>query len=234
MLMNVRDRRKGKRSRNENAWDKACFGSIEATFSGVSCRGLYTGNFVRFGHFKQGKDDNQGAAPVEWLVLEKRWDEVLLISRHSLAGRRFHDKPEPISWAGSGLRAWLNHEFLNTAFSAEERRDIRIFSHEDDFFGEVRTVSDYIFCLSISEACRYFRDDESRQCLPTEYARLCYGTEIWMLRSPGAFPDQVATVNSDGSVYSYGWNASEHFSVRPALWLSLRIPDNSEVRTISS
>ncbi len=228
-----RDLKKGKEPRNGKAGDVPGSGGGEDSFPELPAGQLLNpGSFVRFGHFRQGKRDTGEAVPVEWLVLERRWNEVLLISRHGLAGRRFHDRPDPVSWADSDLRYWLNHDFLNTAFSAGERRAIRLFAHSDeDLSGQESSgsgiVRDYVFCLSIAEASRYFRDDESRRCRPTEYARLGYGTEIWMLRSPGAFPDQVATVNGDGSVYPYGWNAGEYFSVRPALWVGLRLPENS-------
>ena len=84
---------------------------------------------MKFGSYPQ---EDEAPAPIEWLVLEVKGNEVLIISRHALNCRKYHESSSPITWEHSDLRKWLNNDFLKAAFSAEEQKRILISHLENE------------------------------------------------------------------------------------------------------
>lgn len=111
------------------------------------------------------------------------------------------------NWEYSSLRAWLNNEFYNTAFSKTQQDRIKELTRENksthDSKYDSNPTSDKITLLSYDEVLnkKYGFDssgsanDTARRCKGTDYAKcqgLCvsssYGTSWWRLRSPnGSF-----------------------------------------------
>ena len=93
-------------------------------------------------------------------------------------------------------------------------------------------TQDRVFLLSYAEAWKYFKDDNARMCVPTEYAvkqgistisRYQVGgkeTCCWWLRSPGDYQYNALDVCYDGSRLGDNVNHS-FYAVRPALWVNL-------------
>ena len=184
------------------------------------------GDIIKFGNYPQ--DNNGSKSPIEWLVLDVKGDEALLISRHGLDCKQYHHVDNNITWEDCNLRKWLNSDFLKSAFSEEEANRIKEseLKNEDNRKYRIRggnDTKDRIFCLSISEAEQYFSSDEDRECEPTAYARkqgvyVGNGCCIWWLRSPGNFQDRATNVYADGTVSLYGnYVYSGDRAVRPAL-----------------
>ena len=207
------------------------------------------GSIVTYGTYPQTAEST--GTPIEWLVLDydANTNRALLISRYGLDCMRFdrdHEYSEGIEsgkWDTCTLRAWLNGEFLNTAFEPALRGAIaetRLTPEENRGYitltPEAETV-DRIFLLSISEAKKYFASDADRVCVPTTYA-LSRGVSAydakgtpegvscwWWLRTRGDGYNggmRVATVIDDGSIVDFGYAYfEESFAVRPAFWLDL-------------
>ena len=78
-------------------------------------------DYVIFGAYEQDNNLKNGKEPIEWLVLDvdEDDDKVLLLSRYALENKLYHNTKEAVCWATCDLRAWLNSEFLNAAFSSE-------------------------------------------------------------------------------------------------------------------
>ena len=152
------------------------------------------GDIIKFGKYPQGFKGL--IEPIEWLVLEVKPDEALLISRYALDCKEFDKhKFTDITWEDCDLRKWLNNDFIKSAFSEEETRLIKISeldNSESSFYETVaeKNTKDYIFCLSVDEAKKYFKNDRDRRCKPT-YFSLEQGTSYdlltmtcyWWLRS---------------------------------------------------
>ncbi len=183
------------------------------------------GNIIKFGNYPQ--DSNGSKSPIEWLVLDVKGNEALLISRYALDCKQYHSGGS-ITWEDCDLRKWLNSDFLKSAFSNEESERILVSELRNDDNPEYGTTGgndtkDRIFCLSIAEAEQYFSSDEDRQCRPTAYARKhgAYGDNndccYWWLRSPGYDQYGVTDVDSDGALDLYGLVKSGYSAVRPAL-----------------
>ena len=62
--------------------------------------------------------------PIKWIVLEKRADKVLLISRYALDYKKYNKKDKDITWKDCTLRKWLNDEFIETAFDKNEQKHV--------------------------------------------------------------------------------------------------------------
>ena len=199
------------------------------------------GDIITMGHYEQDNDLNNGAETIEWQVLAVEpdlWEghsRALVISRYGLDTKKYNEKGSNITWETCSLRAWLNGEFYDSAFSSEEKEQIRqvtVKNPNNPVYGTKggKDTTDRIFLLSIEEAGKYFANNEARQCRPTEYAKSQKafvwedgdGTVMWWLRSPGNAALRAAYINSAGSVYGYGSLTHKNDTVvRPAFWLDL-------------
>uniref|UniRef100_UPI003864DE61 DUF6273 domain-containing protein n=1 Tax=Succinimonas sp. TaxID=1936151 RepID=UPI003864DE61 len=188
------------------------------------------GEYVKFGSYPQ----NNGSAkePIEWLVLEVNGDEAFLVSRYGLDCKQYHHEYVSMTWEQCDLRKWLNSEFLKAAFSAEDQRRIKLSEAVNDNnrqYGSSggNNTRDHVFCLSLAEAERYFKNDSERQCRPTAHARnqgawvdIGNGCCYWWLRSPGDYQRSASSVITDGTLYPHGYYVNrDHGAVRPALRL---------------
>lgn len=192
------------------------------------------GSYIYFGEYEQDNDASTGKEAIEWLVLDKQEDRMLVISRYGLDCQPYNTEYVAVIWETCSLRSWLNGVFYETAFIPEEKKVILASVVTADANPEYDTptgndTTDQVFLLSIDEANRYFADDTSRTCVGTPY---CYeqgpfkreytGTCWWWLRSPGRDSGNAADVSSDGDVFSNGHFVPSTLAVRPALWINLK------------
>ncbi len=197
------------------------------------------GDIVYFGKYEQDNDVSNGAEDIEWIVLAKKEDSCLVISKYALDCKLYNEKYESVTWQTSSLRNWLNNDFLNKAFTKKEINRIptvQVPADENPIYSTNPGVatSDKIFLLSIKEAEQLFATDNARSCAPTAYAKaqgaytsFDYQTSSgksacrWWLRSPGSNQFSAAYVGSGGDVYFSGYYVDyANVSVRPALWIS--------------
>ena len=191
------------------------------------------GEVCTFGKYPQGK--NGEVKDIEWIVLDHRGSEVLLISKYGLDCKKYNKEWVYITWENCTLRYWLNDEFYRKAFDSEEqqkiiKKEVKAERNPEYNTDPGKDTQEKIFLLSINEAEKYFDSDEARKCLPTDYAvsqgtwvNSDLGTCWWWLRSPGYSSLRAAGVRSDGDVDRSGsdvyYGALE--AVRPALWVNL-------------
>lgn len=188
------------------------------------------GDYILFGSYEQDNNTVNGKEDVEWLVLDKDGDRLLLISRYALRFRGYGSDWKHGTWETSKLRGWLNDTFINDAFSNDEQALIvETTINNPTYWASDTDTRDRIFLLSTGEAWEYFASEEARQCTLTEYA---YAIDsvirsgdndfcLWWLRTPGSYDrEDACTVESDGHVNSYGSLASAA-GVRPTLWINI-------------
>ena len=195
------------------------------------------GDTVFFGSYEQDSDKTNGQEIIEWLVLAKEGDRILVVSKYALDCQLYDTSYSSyihVTWEICSLRKWLNGEFLNAAFSVEEQAMIPTMTVSADKNPSYSTspgksTEDQVFLLSIPEANRYFSSNTARQCEPTAYAKAqgCFvspnnGFCWWWLRSPGFYSGRAASVDTVGSVYAIYSNHSDgSLAVRPAMWIEL-------------
>lgn len=206
--------------------------------AGTEFSAVEVGDYVKFGRYPQKKNETT-KEPIEWLVLDVKDDYALIFSCYGLDYKRYHHEyVYDITWENSDLRKWLNDEFLQIAFSDEELKRIRLSTVVNEEFDGGNNTQDRVFCLSVAEAERYFRNADERKCEATDYA-YNHGVWIWLdtysgfahrcywwLRSPGDGswgPGTAAIVLTRGAICLEGYYVDNNgYAVRPALWLNLK------------
>ena len=199
------------------------------------------GDIVYFGTYEQDNDTSNGKENIEWRVLAKENNRVLVISDKALDRQPYNSSyTEEVTWENCSLRKWLNGTFLNKAFSTEEQAQIQNTTVSADNNPQYSTnpgnaTTDKVFLLSINEVEKYFNSDEARKCAPTAYAKAQgastsdtfktpsgAATCWWWLRSPGDDQSSAAYVYFGGDVFELGnYVFSGLNAVRPAMWITI-------------
>lgn len=192
------------------------------------------GSYVRFGRYEQDNDPGNGKEPIEWrvLTLDKSGKKALLVSRHALAVRYYHNGSAYPTWANSNIRGWLNFNFWWDAFTDQEQSLIARTKLSNPAYEGTEggpDTWDRVFLLSRGEAATYFSGSADRMVKPTLYA-LAMGAGTadengccwWWLRTPGAYSYDAGTVYAIGGIDHTGANVKNAtIAVRPAIWVEL-------------
>ena len=166
--------------------------------------------------------------PIKWRVLQSENGEAFLLSDVILDNQNYNE--DYSTWEESSLRSWLNGEFMNRAFSDEEKENINIteiVNQDNSDYGTEggNNISDKISLLSSAEADenrdgkKYgFLNDETRKCKTNSFSEM--EVVLWWL-STGDISNSTALVYEGiiiGEVYSIDY---DNYGVRPALHLNL-------------
>lgn len=181
-----------------------------------------------------GKYDQEGTpSPIAWRVLDREEDYLLVVSDKLLAWLKFDDKKKTkATWRDSSLRAWLNGEFLNTAFSEEEQNLILEapvattvnYKYKKD---EGEPTIDRVYLLSIDEVTKYFANEQARIAFLTISAKkkssnfLANAGWYW-LRNIGVYEGCAAGVKANGKFDLLGYADDVALSVRPVIRIRLK------------
>lgn len=148
------------------------------------------------------------ARPIEWTVLSKDDKRLLVITKEPLTEKKFEDEfgDGYTSWGACTLYRWLNGQFLNSAFNAEEKSMLL------DIYGKV-------FILSAEEVKSYMPSLSERE----------FGKKWWTRTlvdrigiSGRKYADAVVIIDDNGAIYSDGYSIDySGIYVRPALWISI-------------
>lgn len=167
--------------------------------------------------FAVGKTVEFGAG-LQWQVVDERGRMRLLFAQREVAHRPYNDSLSDTSWSSCTLRKWLNQDFLQRAFSPQERgmiisgivhnrRSPRFFTNAGP------NTMDKIYIPDMEEIERYF---------PLEKERASDGW--WWLRTPGCNLLSAVGVYKDGSIYDIGIHINyAECGVRPMFWVLLRV-----------
>ncbi len=222
------------------------FASSKLKYEQAIIRKAKVGDIVYFGTYEQDNDTTNGKEDIEWLVLAKENNRVLVISDKALDCQPYNSSYTDVTWENCTLRKWLNNDFVNAAFTAEERAKIPMVTVSADknpkypYTNPGEATKDKVFLLSIVEAEKYFASDEARMCVPTEYAisngvftsdlfitytgesytKCGKATCPWWLRSPGDGQNYATTVEVYKSIAIPPVNSDSN-AVRPAMWISI-------------
>ena len=195
------------------------------------------GEVIRFGDFY-------------WLVLDKRNNQILVLSKNVIELRQYNRKFIDVTWETSSLRQYLNNDFYET-FNADDKKHIiksNIQNNKNPWFNTKKsnTTSDNVFLLSLGEVVKYFGDSGWLSNRPGDVRRIDdeFNTKRiagdidgldswWWLRSPGFYGLNAAYVNIGGWIYVDGNNVNLYGGVRPAIWLNTNPDDEPDLYTES-
>lgn len=200
----------------------------------VKCKELET---IIFDFYEQDNDTTNGKEPIEWLVLAKENNRMLVISRYGLDRRSYNIWHNDTTWETCSLRAWLNNDFFNAAFSSGEQAMIPAVTVPDEenpiYHHAGNATLDKVFLLSIAEAKTHFSTSLAQHCKPTPYADgLGVYTDDsghckWWLRTCGVNWIFAAFVYDHGGVSDSGeYVFINDIAVRPAMWIDLELYTN--------
>lgn len=196
------------------------------------------GDKLLFGTFEQDGLSDNGKELIEWTVISVTGDKILVITEYGLAYMKYQASNEGPTWEKSSLREWLNSSFYFDAFTNEEKSYIAEtkntnIANPSYFTDGGKATPDWLFCLSVYEAIKYFDSDVDRIAVPTKYAidtaagRIHTDGDYWWLRTPGNTDNEVMNVRGNGSssgvAGSINFFGSKRFGdevmIRPAMWL---------------
>lgn len=193
------------------------------------------GDKVFFGEFEQD-NDLSSPEPLEWRVLAKEDNKMLLLTDKCITNMPFNNELKIVSWEDCSLRKWLNNEFKQTAFS--EQMSSMILTTQNLTYTEggsaegmnkYYSTKDDVFLLGIEEVYKYFPVYEEKVGNATAYCeatgayvdtevRMCW----WWSRTPGLTQEQAAFVDFEGFCNNSGMNViNDKLTVRPAIWVTL-------------
>ncbi|MBQ6543145.1 MAG: hypothetical protein IJL77_02045, partial [Clostridia bacterium] len=189
--------------------------------------------------------------PIEWKVLDP--DSGLVVCASAIDSQAYNNyilSADGEYWgnaektyrandyANSSIRAWLNNDFINTAFSSSQQENIKVTELDnscpyDENYNSA-TTNDKIFLLSYNEVTNSaygFKEaasveDNARKMAPTDYAQCqgiyknsSTGNSHWWLRSPYSSSGSACRVRGVGSAYHYNYVNRAEDGVCPALKL---------------
>ena len=185
------------------------------------------GEIIKFGKYEQDNDLENGKEDIEWIVLKVEGGKAFLISEYVLDYQPYHNRKGEVSWETSSLRAWLNEEFFNEAFS-EKEKEIVLPSTPAGYL-----IQDHVFLWSFQEApSPVLKQDELRKCQATAYAKGqgAYTTYMenvtwwWLIHTTSERvdqgPKQAFFIMHTGHESDSWVTASA--GVRPVLWIDLK------------
>jgi len=149
--------------------------------------------------------------------------------------RAYNDEKTDITWSASSIRAWLNGEFYEAAFTEEEKKVILSTNIQNTKSGngDWTTVGgvdteDQVFLLSWADVQMYFSGAESRKTSGTDYAKskgakflgvtsIGIGETDWWTRSAGQVQTDACIVNFKGDIGTQ--KVTDNVGIRPAIWV---------------
>lgn len=201
---------------------------------------LKAGDVITFGKYAKNAAAPDAKEPIEWQILTVENGKALLLSKKILDTREYHEEEADVTWETCSLRAWLNNEFYNGAFSAGERAKIsttRVLNgnHPKPGVSGGNDTDDRVFLLSLGEVTNpdygfnasEKTKDPARLAQATDYAKNKglimnpNGNGVWWLRTPGNLQFYAFTVLHDGFVPHDYLITFRYLGVRPALWVNL-------------
>lgn len=212
-----------------------CTGAAFAADETENASNYEIGDIVTYGGYEQDGFYSNGEETIEWIVIARdRDNHALLLSRYCLDALPYNEDGGDVTWEDSSIRAWLNGEFLESAFGGDPNgfictTECKTKDGRSGTDGGENTT-DRIFLLAVDEVTQYFPKESSRRAPVTEYAKE-QGAEYdkngngwWWLRTPGKTQDMAAGVHTAGGVNYDGRDVDRtDLCIRPALWLDLDV-----------
>ena len=197
--------------------------------------------------------------PLKWRVLDPSTGFVLcesVIDSQAYSNTVYSSQTNYANeYATSSIRAWLNDDFYNTAFSSTQKASILTSELDNKAFATIydkfdsETTYDKVFLLSWSEiqnAAYGFSSNSARQAKGTDYAK-CQGLLVGSsnecseqrLRSAGNYSEYACLVHSDGSLTGFDYLRIMYVDrtncgVRPALKISNLASSSNKLNSGSS
>lgn len=191
---------------------------------------LAIGDYISIGHYEQDADYNNGSEPIEWIVIEKNQDNILLLSKYALEVGKFDDYSNDL--ASSELYKWLNNKFYTESFIDEK---------------DIKEQISEVTLLSYEQAMSLYENKDIASCEPSNYVLTKLDDNVkenrdawaWWLSTPYVDIDQTyqnlgdtidrVYVGNCGVLGFYN-NVNENLLIRPVLSICTSANGNATVK----
>lgn len=222
--------------------------SMKSQHPQIFLAGADVGDTVTFGTYEQNNNYSDGNESIEWIVIDKQEDKIMVVSKCIIAMQPFNTTNEGhISWEKCTLRKWLNNDFLNEAFSDAEKKlisDTTVSNTEYLAFGLSYSTTDHLTTDKV-----FLLGENERDMLSSVDALKGIVTESVIALFSDAANSDVANINPSNFeplwwlrttwedavdcqasvVYGASYDEHEHDTcnveesagVRPAMWISI-------------
>lgn len=176
------------------------------------------GSIIEFGHLEQNNNAADGAEPVEWIILYREGDYLLMMADKILECKQYNKTWTATNWEQSSVRLYLNSEFLN-GFTNEEKSMLLTGMN-----GVEIGVEDKVFLFNAEEAGKYCGEHICSGVTEQGTALGVWtddaGNAWWWLRD--CMNDSAQLVRNDGSVEKDGYFVNYgHAGIRPVIRISI-------------
>ena len=190
------------------------------------------GDVVTFGQYPQTAPGTD-MTPIEWIVLARNGDELVLLSKYALDCRPYDAGGASTSWETSTIRKWLNTEFYQKAFSQDEQAAIAVTNNENrnnPAYGTDggKSTKDRVYMLSLDEVSQYF------PLIEMPHVKWCFGVSEALLAAPteyaktaGALTGRLTQDNLKAVKDETGVQYPESLLGMKTCWWWLRTPGSS-------
>lgn len=198
---------------------------------------------IPFGKYEQDGNDGNGKEEIDWIILKRENGMAMLLSKYILDCKEYNVTKENTSWPECSLRSWLNSEFFDEAFDADDKRLIPTVTVQN--IGNTKMsntpntpTEDKVYLLDDHECLEFFGEpSETNQIVQlstygTEYAKnnrlfvavedgqWYSGNSTFWLRSPGQSWNRAGNVTYCGFFYQDGNSVNFKLNgIRPVIWV---------------
>lgn len=175
------------------------------------------GMTVTVGRFEQDNNPQNGPEEIEWYVIDYKDGKYFLVSKYLLTYHRYAESNYDRTWETSLLRAYLNGEFYDTAFTEQEKQFITPTVLPEG-------VTDRVFSLSKQDVTDVVIDGFLVMGIPTDYA-VAQGVEVYntffnpMHKDRGTYDIAWYYLREMRVLCSVYGNTNDSEAVRPAMWI---------------
>ena len=193
------------------------------------------GDEVTFGSYPQTVSN---AEPLVWIVLDVDTANhtMFLLSKYVIDAKPYQTNSAPVTWETSSIRAWLNGEFLNSAFTSSEKDRIQTthLENPDNVFYDVdggNDTDDKVFLLSLADVWhedpsvpnsgKYFTGPAYKQVFQINEERIALVTS-YAIRQ-GANTNNLSGSSECANIqcYSLWWLRTPGLNLRSATYVDL-------------
>ena len=180
------------------------------------------GQKVKFGSYEQDGDTSNGKEELVWWAASVNAEarQALLISYYIIDFKPFNDTLTDVTWENCSMRKWLNGSFLNSSFSAKEKKQmlavkVENYNNPQDGTNCGKDTYDKVFLLSYDEVVRFYPDSSTRVISTTPYAQTKVSSSVvsWWVRTSGM----------GGNSYAMGYMTSRFANT----WGTFEVNDSS-------
>ena len=212
-------------------------------------KNVKVGDTITFGRYEQDGNMTNGKESLEWTVLSKDKDKILVLCKNSIDYLSYNNTEKEVSWKNCTLRKWLNKVFFKSAFTEAEQSKIKSVSLTTKMENVPKSewnTKDKVFLLSNEDIVNtgygfeteisygdYCSDDlKNSGCYFSQYASVNFmlnntdpdpyiESNYWLLRSGDAWGyDHEALHWTRYDLKSY--SADNIGGIRPALYIKIK------------